>query len=383
MLATLMAAKDLCLGLLPRLPAEHRFGLDSLTEPELLAAMGHAQPNVRLDALRVELESRGTTDRARIHLDWDEGGQRLGLPSTAFAKGTPSTASSRGIVSAFACHTYETRFYQQIYSELADLTIRPYIARAGAGGRYVIAFEDLRQRGPVQFYNADDEAPLSHAESVIDLLARMHGRFWNSPRFASDLDWLQTYAKRPGYPFMYWLFIWSERKYVAPHASLPPTIKKLTKQYVRHQKKFTQIWEAMTPTLCHGDCHLGNTFGNPDGTAGIYDWQVYHKMNGLRDFAYFMMHSIPTELRRNQEKDLLRRYLDGLAVAGAGSDVPSFDEAWDDYRLLTIDGWMAIAFTLAVGGMQPTDRMLVTEKRAVASMLDLDLSGMIDKALRR
>ena len=375
--AAVLAGSDMALGYAPWVPGHGRYGLDSINTDELTRALGGEVKGARIDTLRVEVESRGTTDRARLHLGWNETGRRAKLPVTAFAKGTSTTPSSRGVVSAFACHTYESRFYGEIQPAISDLTIKPLVARSGIGGRYVIAFEDVKLRGDVRFYNADDEAPKEHAEGVIELLAKLHGRFWNSPRFSGDLSWLKTYSQRPGYPFMWALFHWSDYKYVQPHPTLPEKIKKLTRQYVRNQGRFTQIWEAMTPTLCHGDCHLGNTFGNPDGTAGIYDWQVFHRMNGLRDFAYFMMHSIPTALRQAEERNLLRRYLEVLAESGAGRDTPSFDEAWEAYRLLIIDGWIAIAFTLAVGGMQPTDRMLVTEKRAIATMLDLDLDQKI------
>lgn len=375
------ATRDMLLGLAPWVPTQARYGLDSLRTDEIGAAVARDVSGARLESLRVEVESRGTTDRARVHLRWNAAGRDAGLPDSVFAKGTSTTASSRAVVSAFGCHTYESRFYAQIYPTLEDLTVRPYVARSGIGGRYVIAFEDLRQRGAVRFYNADDEAPHSHAEAVVELLARLHGRFWQSPRFSGDLRWLETYARRPGYPFMKQAFRLSELKFVRRHSELPDPVKRLTRIYVRNQDRLTRLWESMPQTLCHGDCHLGNTFGNPDGSAGIYDWQVFHRMNGLRDFAYFMMHSVPTELRRAQERELLRRYLDVLAAEGAGRDAPDFDEAWDAYRLLTIDGWIIIAFTMAIGGMQPQDRMEVTLKRAVATMLDLDLLRRIEHAV--
>ncbi len=375
------ATRDMLLGLAPWVPAQARYGLDSLRADEIGSALARGVSGARLESLRVEVESRGTTDRARVHLHWNAAGRAAGLPDSVFAKGTSTTASSRAVVSAFGCHTYESRFYTQIYPALKDLTVRPYVTRSGIGGRYVIAFEDLRQRGAVQFYNADDEAPQSHAEAVVELLAKLHGRFWRSPRFSGDLRWLETYARRPGYPFMKQAFRLSDRKFVRNHPELPAAVKRLTHMYVRNQDRLTRIWEAMPQTLCHGDCHLGNTFGNPDGSAGIYDWQVFHRMNGLRDFAYFMMHSVPTALRRTQERELLRRYLDVLAAEGAGHDAPGFDEAWDAYRLLIVDGWIIIAFTMAIGGMQPQDRMEVTMKRAVATMLDLELPDRLARAI--
>jgi hypothetical protein len=382
-LTTITALKDATLGASPWIPGHNRYGLDSLRPDEFTAALAGDVPGARVSDLRVDIDSRGTTDRARIHLDWNAAGLEAGLPATAFAKGTSSQLAPRVIVSGFGCHTYEARFFQEIQPSVADLTIEPYVARSGSGGRYVIAFEDLALRdGGVTFYNADDEAPKEHAEAVIDLLATLHGRFWRSPRFAGDLGWIETYARRPGGPVMKHFFTLSERRFMNQDRSVPDSVRRLTKQYVRNQHALTRIWESMPQTLCHGDTHLGNTYGNADGTAGIYDWQVFHKMNGLRDFAYFMMHSIPTELRRNEEKNLLARYLDRLAESGApANEVPSFNEAFDTYRLLTVDGWIAIVFTLAAGGMQPDDRMEVTAVRAINTLMDLDVEQALDSVL--
>ena len=371
------ALKDAVLGASPWLPSHTAYGLDSLTSDELGRAIGGQVPGARVLRHEVEIDSRGTTDRARIHLTWNQVGADAGLPKSAFAKGTSSQLAPRVIVSSFGCHTYETRFFQQIQPTVADLTITPYVARAGAGGRYVIAFEDVALRGDVTFFDADDECPKEHAEAMVDLMAKLHGRFWRSPRFDTDLSWLETYSRRPGGNFMQRFFTWSEKRFMAQDREVPDPVRRLTKAYVENQPALVKVWEAMPQTLCHGDTHLGNTFSNPDGTAGIYDWQVFHKMNGLRDVAYFLMHSVPTELRRAEEKNLIDRYLAGLAEAGAGSETPSLSEAFDTYRLLTIDGWIAIVFTLAAGGMQPTDRMEVTAVRAVNTLMDLDVESAL------
>lgn len=382
MFHTLDVTKDAALGLSPWVPGHSRYGLSSLTTEELSRAIGGATPGARLLSHSVEIDSRGTSDRARLRLHWNDAGRAAGLPGSAFAKGTSSQLAPRVIVSAFGCHTYETRFFQQIQPAVADLTITPYVSRSGMGGRYVAAFEDIALRGEVTFYDADDECPLKHAEAVIDLLAKLHGRFWRSPRFETDLSWLETYSRRPGGSFMQRFFTWSEKRFMAQDREVPASVRRLTRAYVENQPALVKVWEAMPPTLCHGDTHLGNTFANPHGTAGIYDWQVFHKMNGLRDVAYFLMHSVPTELRRNEEKNLIARYLDALAEHGAGAEVPGYAEAFDTYRLLTIDGWIAIVFTLAAGSMQPDDRMEVTAVRAINTMMDLDVEQAIQAALR-
>jgi len=377
MKAILQATRDAALGAAPWVPGAGRYGLDSLTTDELSSAIGAQVRGARLLGHDIEIDSRGTTDRARIHLTWNDEGLQAGLPTSAFAKGTSSQVAPRVIVSAFGCHTYETRFFQQIHPTVADLTIKPYVSRAGRGGRYVIAIEDVALRGDVTFYNADHECPKEHAEGMMDLLAKLHARFWQSERFQTDLSWLETYSRRPGGAFMQRLFTWSEKRFMAQDREVPDPVRRLTKNYVNNQAQLIKVWESMPQTLCHGDDHLGNTFRNPDGSAGVYDWQVFHKMHGLRDVAYFLMHSVPTELRRSEEKALIGRYLDRLAAAGVGNQVPTLAEAFDTYRLLTIDGWIAIVFTLAAGSMQPDDRMEVTAVRAIKTLMDLDVEDAL------
>jgi aminoglycoside phosphotransferase (APT) family kinase protein len=241
--------------------------------------------------------------------------------------------------------------------------------------------------GPgVRFYVADDAAPQAHVEAVVDALAMLHGRFWKSPRFASDLAWLAPISRRPGSPVMNRLFRWSAQRFFTQDRDVPVAVRRITEQFVDNQATLLRAWESMPPTLCHGDMHLGNTFSTPDGTAGIYDWQVCHRMNGLRDFSYFLTHSIPTDLRRREERNLLARYLDGLAQAGAGRETPSVDDAFNCYRVLTVYGWMAVVVTLAAGGLQPDDRMEVAARRAATTLIDLDVEGalaaQLDGALR-
>lgn len=383
MFGTARAAKDMALGMSPWVPGQGKYGLDSLRADEFTTALAADVPGARCESIAIEVDSRGTTDRARIHLRWNAAGQEADLPASAFAKGTSTQVAPRAIVSGFGCHTYETRFFAQIQPALADLTITPYVSRSGTGGRYVVAAEDLALReGGVTFYDADDDAPRSHVEAVVDMFATMHGRFWESPRFTGDLRWLETYSRRPGYAFMERLFAWSEKRFMKQDREVPDVVRRLTKTYVQNQPALVRVWESMPQTLAHGDSHLGNTYGNPDGSAGIYDWQVFHKQNGLRDIAYFLSTSVPIELRRAEEKNLIARYVEHLAAAGAGAHAPSFEEAFDAYRLLTIDGWIAIVFTLAAGGMQPTARMEVTAVRAIAALQDLDVEQALTAVLR-
>ena len=50
---------------------------------------------------------------------------------------------------------------------------------------------------------------------------------------------------------------------------------------------------------------------------GFLDWACVAHAPGMRDVAYFLTNSLPVELRRQHERDLLERYRAGLAAAGA------------------------------------------------------------------
>ena len=60
-------------------------------------------------------------------------------------------------------------------------------------------------------------------------------------------------------------------------------------------------------TLVHGDPHLGNLFvdGDDPRRTGFLDWAVLAHAPGIRDVAYVLANSTPTELRRTHEPALL------------------------------------------------------------------------------
>jgi aminoglycoside phosphotransferase (APT) family kinase protein len=81
--------------------------------------------------------------------------------------------------------------------------------------------------------------------------------------------------------------------------------------------------------LCHGDTHLGNLYIDADGRPGFFDAQVA-KGPWQLEVTYHLIAALDIHDRRLWEKDLLRRYLDGLSAHGVAA--PSFDIAWEAHR---------------------------------------------------
>jgi hypothetical protein len=113
---------------------------------------------------------------------------------------------------------------------------------------------------------------------------------------------------------------------------------------------------------------------------GFVDWQVLRRGLGLRDLAYFLTVSLPTERRRAEERHLLDLYLDELPRHGG----PSLHraESWRRYRLLVAYPFVAAAFTRAAGGLQAEDIAGSGLQRAGAAMDDLGTMDEVRRLLR-
>ncbi len=105
-------------------------------------------------------------------------------------------------------------------------------------------------------------------------------------------------------------------------------------------------------TLLHQDVHQGNWLRDPDGRMGLYDWQATAKGEWALDFSYALSVNLPTERRREWERDLLERYLTRLGEEGV-SAIPGFDEAWLRYRQQPFHVLIFALLTVGAGRFQP------------------------------
>jgi hypothetical protein len=375
--AAARTAADIGLGLSPRLPGDRAYGLDALTVAELTRHLGAEVPGARVVEVAATRD-RQTTDRARLTITWNEAGAAAGLPVTAFAKGTPSLASSRILNSAFGLCASEVLFYRDVYAEVPELTLHPYFGTIGRGGRFLLLLESRDDR--THFHTMAEEADLAHAEGIVVALARLHARFDSSPRFGSDLGWVRPYSQRPGQVLAPRVLAMAERRFHQKY-DVPPAVRRVMALHVRHGAELAALWESLPPTLCHGDTHLGNTFRTDDGVSGLFDWQEVHRMNGLRDVAYFIASAFAPAERARHERDLLGLYLETAAEAGAGGSLPTSSRAWDMYRLLLIDAWRSIWASLALMPVQTDglDELLIA--RHCAYLLELDVDQAVRSAL--
>ena len=242
---------------------------------------------------------------------------------------------------------------------------------------FVLLLEDLGGMTPGdQIVGATAE----QARTVIRALARMHGFYWNKidrPPLAGFHDSFSP--KRLKLLQMVYL------------ASLPQALDRFSYLFTGETRRLAEAYglcvvdyvggiAAASGTFVHGDVRLDNMFFDADGgdEVAMIDWQVSGIGNGLTDVAYFLSGSVPTELRREIERDFVNEYW--AIVCSMGVEDFTFEDCWRLYRknMLTL----LMVAVLVCGGLDVNDdrKRLLTEtgvRRALAAIEDLDAAEFL------
>ena len=323
----------------------------------------------------------GTTLRDRIEVHYHDA-----LPSTQrsaqgqlpsgdvradrfFAKLAPRDFSTALFVHLMGLGANEVRFYRDLARDVPVSTPLAHSAEMSADAvRFCILFEDLEQRG-CEFRRIGDDIEAEFAQAVVIALARIHARYWQSPRFDDDLEWLPRRSADPHYPVARLLCRLAHKPAVRRlRDQMPRDFADRIRMIFDRREALEDAWAEPPVTLIHGDPHLGNLYLEPDGAPGFLDWQLVRVGQGIRDVAHFLITSLSPSLRREIEEPLLERYvetLEGQGVAGFG-----LERARAQYRLHTLYEWFAISVTAAAATLQPMEVVSAGLERAIAAIED-------------
>jgi hypothetical protein len=370
------------LALSPWAPAPHPRTVDDVDPAFLERLFADRAPGALVEGLQALGGHAGTTDRRRVSVAWNDVGRRAGLPETLFLKGTAHSAKNRAMVAALDMAVNEVRFYERARPQLGDITPVVHAAHAGHGARHLLVMEDLVASGASPFALADECTP-RHARALMETFGMLHATFHESPRFSSDLAFVRPMTSRAGAALLR-LTMRRVREFFLSQPDtypVPPAVTRLLQTVQKHDRALYKSWEEGPLTLLHGDPHLGNTYALPDGRAGLLDWQVVWRGRGMRDVAYFIGTSLPTELRRAHEKDLIALYLETLRHHAAPA--PSLEQAWEDYRFFMFDAWDSASITVMWSGLEDPENVKRTHRRANEAVEDLEVDKAVSRVLAR
>lgn len=350
-----------------------------LTPAAVTTLLASYASGARVEAVDLLDAHSGTTGRARLALAWD---REQGLPATVFVKLEPFEPRQRAFVRAGGIGANEARLYRDVAADLPMRIPGILAAAVDADGGYVTVMEDLDASG-CTFPRPSDAAIAAHARSTIDSLGALHARFWESARFASDLAWIPTRAGFGADGGRSEQSIRGAGHFVRRALdrigdAQPAVFRAVGEIYATRTGAVLDAWDAGPRTLIHGDPHSGNLF--LDGTTiGFLDWGMVSRSPGMRDVAYFCCNSLPTDVRRALEDELLDRYLAILAGAGVVLDRAA---AWGQYRLFSVYSWVSAVSTVSVGSRwQPEARAVAAMDRTTAALDDLDAAGALATAI--
>tara|TARA_R110000772_G_scaffold268731_1_gene398332 strand:- start:41461 stop:42558 length:1098 start_codon:yes stop_codon:yes gene_type:complete len=240
----------------------------------------------------------------------------------------------------------EVRFYKDLRPELSLEIPETYGAAYDHDShRFLLLIEDLTIKGAI-FPNALRENTLLELEKIISMLANMHAKYWQTPRFLEDLAGLETHVDGVLNEFMHGFAV----DYINHEISINPFKQEImsslnmTSEEMLAGVKAMQYHQATLPqTLLHGDTHIGNTYILPDGSTGLLDFQLVVRGYCMHDVNYLITTALPIHMRRQHEKALLKFYLAELRSHGVVQP-PSFADAWQEYKRCLIwgvyIGWM-------------------------------------------
>ncbi|MCU1457995.1 MAG: hypothetical protein JWL73_2087 [Actinomycetia bacterium] len=362
--------------------------VDELTPAWLTEALQARAPGVEVATVDVLDAHSGTTGRARIAVTYadDTAGTADAdgspVPSSFFVKLAPFNPEQRKFIEQNGIGVAEARLYATVGAELPMRVPEIWLAHDDGTG-YVMILEDLVPSG-CRFPSAKDPDVAERTLQVVEGLARLHAQYWESPRFDTDLGWVPTRAGfGPIEPKSTKKMARAAGGFVRKALDLfgdemPAAFMDVGTIYVERTADVLDLWDEGERTLIHGDPHMGNLF--TDGPAiGFLDWAMTSHSPGMRDVAYFLGNSVPTDVRRALQDDLLVRYRELLSENGVEIDAATIEA---QYRLFAVYSWVSATSTAAVGDRWQTAAVgRGGMARSTQTLEDLDSAGILRELL--
>jgi len=348
---------------------------EAITPEWLTEILCRKIPGAFVTGFRLDAPDSGTSNRRRIFVDYNSTGRDAGLPPSIFCKATHDLVN-RILLSSTGTFS-EVSFYNRVRPLLdIDTPSAFHAAYDPQSWASIIVLPDIR--GEVEFCTHETPMDRASAESQMELLARMHGRFLIGSELKGPLSDLFSFRDR-FYRLIdnHGLQACCEEGFAAAEAVIPERLRSRADEVWTATLRSVDRQALLPETFTHNDVHLKNWYVRDRPAMGISDWQSSGRGSGARDIAYAISTSLAPEDRRKWERDLIAFYLDRLAASGAPA--PDFGVTFRAYgeQLLSVLAWwtMTLTPTQHMPDMQPRDTTLAFIGRIATAIDDI---GSID-----
>ena len=299
--------------------------------------------------------SRGTHERRRLLIMYNQAGREAGLPTSIFTKSLPSL-TTRMLVGFMGHSRYEMLFYQQLRPNLRIET--PVCYFSGSDKRTLAALhvlEDVSYSKEAVFLDERTRVTYEMAVGMVELLAELHSAFYRDPRLDSEFGWL--------IPFPTWVEkgvervhtdVFSGRAVEKAKEVLPSSLYRRRSEIWPATMEALSVHRTQPSTVIHSDVHIGNWYQTRAGAMGLLDWQVLTRGHWSRDLAYALSTALTTSDRREWESELVSRYLE--VFQNLTGETVDFDAAFLWYRQQMLHAFHMWTQTLCHPTLQPNSQ---------------------------
>lgn len=307
-------------------------------------------------------------------------GPAAGAPATIIAKFPSPDPGAREIANLYGMYAREVRFYTDVGSTVGMRAAECYYcAMDPERDLYVLLLEDLSASGEIGDQLAG--CTREHASLALCEAAKMHARWWNSPRLA-DIPWLPdggdlvANSMTGNYPRALPVFMQMFGERVAP--AIAEALPRLGEAALR----IIDSIDEDTLTLGHGDFRMDNIFfGHADAAyrIAVVDWQTPCRTWGAYECAYFLGTCMPVEQRREHQDAVLAEYHAALVAGGVHGY--GIERLHLDYRrclLIALALMIVSGSTLEQTNQRGVDLFHAIFERLSAAIIDNDALAIID-----
>ena len=338
---------------------------DQCTSSWARTVTGLSHPRAKVSGVEVASVESGTTTRVRLRVSHDE----PEIPRRWFVKLPSRRLRARLITALPRLVDTEIRFYQQLANDVGVGVPRALAAQRSLL-KATLVLEDL---GDTDCMLVEPAASFSitQARGAVRLLAHLHRRFLDCPRFETDLAWLGASIRRTED----WLgdrlaLPLTRRGLRRARAIVPPRLGEDALRYARSRRSVMRVLNRNARTLVHHDCYPGNWYWRGD-EPGLLDWQLVRIGDGIGDLAYLLGTALSTADRRRHEEELLTLYRTSSGLELCPSELAQ------RYTQHLVYPFEAMLLTLAIGGLMPTPANHTLLERATQAVLDHDSFGVL------
>ena len=312
----------------------------------------------------------------RVHLTYktDTGG-----PASLVVKFASDITENRELANNMNLYEREVIFFNEIAKGL-DIPIPKcyFAAMDHNSGGDVIVLEDLFE------YSLGDQIGGITAEQalmVVDVVAPLHAKYWGkAEEIFPEMQRIDSedFIERSAASFYN---SWEKALERFPDY-FPDELTEALPAYVNAMEDIYREMGNRTKTVIHGDVRMDNAlFGN--GLPGLLpviliDWQNIMISNPLYDIGWMMFTSLPVEIRRKCENDVLRRYVNKLESEGVvGYSIEQCEKDYDVALLFIIHFTILIAGLFDISTEEKKSLAETGLERSIAAFFDRDCLKLI------